>query len=137
MTIHDDALAFFDACETGQGWAACQKWCKPGASFSAQADALADVKTVEDYTEWMAHLLQPLPDMRYEMLASCVDEGRQTFIGAAVFHATHTGEGGPVAPTGKSVASDYCYVIQFEDGLITDMKKIWNDGFAMREAGWA
>ena len=36
----------------------------------------------------------------------------------AVFSGTHTGEGGPVAPTGKSTSSDYVYVMDFEDGKI-------------------
>ncbi|MCL6251979.1 nuclear transport factor 2 family protein [Altererythrobacter sp. KTW20L] len=137
MPIKDDALAFFDACETGKGWAVCQQWCRPDAVFTAQADALAGVNTVQDYTEWMAHLAPALPDMRYEMLGFAVDEERSTVVGAAVFHATHTGEGGPVPPTGKSIASDYCYVFRFNGGKIANMTKIWNDAYAMREAGWA
>jgi hypothetical protein len=32
----------------------------------------------------------------------------------AVFRGTHTGEGGPVPPTGKEVEADYVYVMQFE-----------------------
>ncbi len=33
-----------------------------------------------------------------------------------VFTATHTGEGGPMPPTGKSTRTDYVYVMEFEDG---------------------
>ena len=40
------AKAFFEACETGEGWEACKQFCKPDATFSCQADALADVKTL-------------------------------------------------------------------------------------------
>ena len=45
----------------------------------------------------------------------------------AVFSGTHTGEGGPVPPTGKSVAADYVYVMQFDGDRIRHMTKIWND----------
>src|ERR1041384_3364178 len=37
-SITETARAFFDACETGQGWAACSAYCQPDASFSAQAE---------------------------------------------------------------------------------------------------
>lgn len=137
MTIKETALAFFDACETGKGWTVCKQWCAADASFSAQTDMFGDVKTLKEYTDSMAHIAEPLPDMRYEMIAFGVDEERNSICAAATFHATHTGEGGPVPPTGKSVATEYCYVIQFTDGLITGMTKIWNDGIAMRQAGWA
>lgn len=96
-----------------------------------------ETTTVEAYTEAMAHIAEPMPDMRYEMISFGVDEDRDSVCAAATFHATHTGEGGPVPPTGKAIASEYCYVIQFTDGLVSNMIKIWNDGFAMKQAGWA
>ena len=129
-------LAFFDACETGQGWQACSQYCTDDASFSSQTDLFGETKTLEEYTESMAHLLGPLPDMRYEMIAFGVDEERDAISAAATFHATHTGEGGPVPATGRAVATEYCYVMQFEDGKIAHMTKIWNDVQAMRQAGW-
>jgi predicted ester cyclase len=137
MSIKSDALAFFDACETGQGWAACRRYCTPDASFSAQADALIGVETLQAYTDWMTGMVALMPDARYEMLAFGVDEERNAIAAAAIFHATHTGEGGPVPPTGKSVSSDYCYFLRLEGGKIAHMTKIWNDGHALRAAGWA
>ena len=52
-SIKERAEQFFDACETGKGWDMCKEFCHPDASFSAQAGALADVDTLESYTEWM------------------------------------------------------------------------------------
>jgi hypothetical protein len=44
-------------------------------------------------------------------------------------------------PTGKSTSTststDYVYVMEFEDGKISHMTKIWNAGMAMKELGWA
>jgi len=40
--IQDVAREFFEACEAGKGWAACQAHCKPDASFSAQAEPLVE-----------------------------------------------------------------------------------------------
>ena len=54
-----------------------------------------------------------------------------------MFHGTHTGAGGPVPPTGRSTSTDYVYVMQFTGDKISQMTKIWNAGFAMRELGWA
>ena len=45
-SIVETAKAFFTSCETGKGWDSCKAFCKPDATFSAQAEPLADVKTV-------------------------------------------------------------------------------------------
>ena len=137
MSNEQTARAFFEACETGKGWEACRTWCHEGATFSCQADALADTTTLAGYTEWMKGLLGPIPDGRYELSAFAMDPERGTVVAAAVFHGTQTGAGGPVAPTGKAVASDYVYVIAFDGEKISHMTKIWNDVQALRALGWA
>lgn len=137
MSYHKTALAFFDACETGKGWEVCQQWCHENASFSCQADALADTTTLSAYADWMKGLLTPIPDGRYGLTAFATDEARKTVVASAEFHGTQTGEGGPVAPTGKAVVSDYAYVIQFDGDKIRHMTKIWNDVHALRGLGWA
>lgn len=68
-TITDTAKAFFEACETGQGWAGCSAYCVPNASFAAQAVALADIHTVADYAEWMKGLLVIIPDGGYVVMS--------------------------------------------------------------------
>ena len=135
-SIRDTAEQFFDACETGKGWGGCQQYCQPGATFSAQADALADVKTLQAYTDWMKGLFTPAPDGRYELKSFAVDEGRNNVIAYGVFRGTHTGEGGPVPPTGKAVEADYVYVMDFDGGKIRHMTKIWNDVHSLRQIGW-
>src|SRR6056297_3569039 len=111
MTLERTARNFFEACETGGGWAACKAYCHDGASFSCQADALADTTTLEGYAEWMKGLLGPIPDGRYDLTAFAVDADRGTVVASAIFHGTQTGAG---EPTGKSVASDYAYVMRFD-----------------------
>ena len=137
MSRNDTAHAFFEACESGKGWDVCQNWCKIDATFSCQADALADTVTLEAYSEWMKGLLTPVPDGRYVLKAFAMDEARGTVVAAAEFHGTQTGEGGPVAPTGKSVVSDYAYVIEFDGDKFHHMTKVWNDVHALRSLGWA
>ncbi len=51
--ITDVAGDFFKACETGGGWAACQAYCTSDASFRAQSEPLADVKTLHAYADWV------------------------------------------------------------------------------------
>ena len=52
-SITQSAEEFFTRCERGEGWEACNAYCTPDATFTAQAEPLADVRTVEQYTEWM------------------------------------------------------------------------------------
>lgn len=137
MTQFETAQAFFDACETGKGWEICQTWCRDGATFSCQADALADTKTLAEYCEWMKGLLTPIPDGRYVLTSFAMDEARGAAVATAEFHGTQTGEGGPVPPTGHAVVSDYAYLIRFEGDKITHMTKIWNDVQALCALGWA
>ena len=135
--IKTNAEAFFHACESGKGWDVCQEFCHPDATFSAQAPAIASIDTVQDYTGWIQGLFGPLPDNGYEIKSFGVDEDRATAVVAAVFSGTHTGEGGPVPPTGKKIATDYVYVLNFEAGRIRHMTKIWNDGVGLAQLGWA
>src|SRR5919112_386548 len=132
----DTARAFFEACETGGGGDACSAFCTADASFSAQAEPLAEVHTLRDYAEWMKGLLGFMPDGRYELKSFATDSEHHNVCAYAVFSGTHSAEGGPVPPTGKSTSSDYVYVMDFTDGKISHMTKIWNAGLAMKDLGW-
>jgi predicted ester cyclase len=135
-SIKDTAQRFFDACETGKGWDGCKDYCRADATFSAQAGALAGVETVEGYTDWMKRLFTPVPDGRYELRSFAVDDTRNNVIAYAVFKGTHTGEGGPIPPSGKRVEADYVYVMDFEGDRIRHLTKIWNDGYSLKQLGW-
>jgi steroid delta-isomerase-like uncharacterized protein len=136
-SITDTAAAFFEACETGRGWEGCSAYCTADASFTAQSEPLAEITTLEGYTEWMKAMLSVLPDGRYEVRSFATDAERQNVSAYGVYSGTHTGEGGPVPPTGKHTDTDYVYVMDFDDGKISHMTKIWNSGWALRELGWA
>ena len=135
-SIKETAELFFEACETGKGWETCRQYCHPQATFSAQADALAGVDTVEAYTEWTKGLLTPIPDGSYEVRSFAVDENRNNVAAYSVFRGTNTGEGGPVPPTGKRVETDYVYIMEFEGDQIRHMTKIWNDVVGLKQLGW-
>lgn len=137
MSNTEAAREFFEACETGKGWAGCAQYCEENATFSCQSEALADTRTLEGYAEWMKGLLGPLPDGRYELKGFAADDDNDVVLAFAVFHGTHTAAGGPVEPTGKSVAADYVYAIAFRSGKITHMTKIWNDAHSLKALGWA
>ena len=40
-------------------------------------------------------------------------------------------------PTGKKVATDYVYVMQFDGDKIRHMTKVWHAGLALKALGWA
>ncbi len=135
--IKETARQFFDACETGKGWEVCKEFCHPEATFSCQADALANIRTLADYTEWMKGLLTPIPDASYEIRSFAVDEDRNSVAAYGILKGTHTGDGGPISPTGKSVSADYVYVMEFDSDRIRNMTKIWNDLYSLKQLGWA
>jgi len=135
-SITNVAEAFFQACETGNGWEGCRAYCTPNATFSAQAEPLLELKTLEQYADWMKSMLTVLPDAHYEVKSFATDSARNNVAAYGVFHGTHTGEGGPVPPTGRSMSTDYVYVMQFEGDKIAHMTKIWNAGLAVKDLGW-
>ncbi len=91
-TIKDTARQFFDACETGKGWDVCRTYCHQEASFSAQAGTLANVSTLQAYTDWMKGLFSLCPDARYEIRSFAVDDERNNVAAYGIFRGTHTGE---------------------------------------------
>ena len=136
-SITSVAQDFFEACETGKGWATCSAYCTPDATFSAQAEPLLELKTLAQYTDWMKGMAAVLPDARYEVKSFATDSERNNVAAYGVFSGMHTGPGGPIPPTGRHVSTDYVYVMQFEGDKIVHMTKIWNAGLALKELGWA
>jgi len=130
------AKDFFAACETGKGWEVCKAYCTPNATFAAQAEPLAGVTTLAQYTDWMKGLMTVLSNAKYGVKSFATDTDRNNVSAYGVFSGTHTGPGGPCAPTGKSTRTDYVYVMQFTGDKISHMTKIWHSGLAMKELGW-
>ena len=135
-SITEIAAKFFEACETGKGWETCKNYCKPDAIFSAQAEPLADVQSLQQYTDWMRAILTFIPNGRYELKSIATDNERKCVCAYGIFSGTHTGQGGPCPPTGKSMKTDYVYVMEFDGEKIRHMTKIWHSGLAMKSLGW-
>ncbi len=135
-SITETAAAFFAACETGQGWEICGAYCTPNATFAAQAEPLAEITTLAQYADWMKGLLTVLTDGRYEVKSFATDAERNNVCAFGVFTGTHLA-GGPCPPTGKATTTNYVYVMQFQDGKIVHMTKVWHSGLALKELGWA
>jgi hypothetical protein len=53
-----------------------QVHCAPNASFSSQAEPLADVKTLAQYADWMQGMIKMMPDGRYELKSFATDSKR-------------------------------------------------------------
>jgi len=135
-SITETAQAFFEACEAGKGWSVCSAWCAPDATFAAQAEPLADIATLQQYTDWMQGLMTVLTDATYEVRSFATDTQRHNVCAYGVFTGTHLA-GGPVPPTGRTVSTDYVYVMQFAGDRIVHMTKIWHAGLALKQLGWA
>ena len=138
MTAFDNAKKFFEACEEPAGWDGCKDYVADNAPFVAQSEPLADIKSVEDYCNWMQGFgTVTVPGATYDLPPRSFDEDNNTAVFFATYHATHTGEGGPVPPTGKETNSHYVYVLTMNsDDKVEKMTKIWNAPWAMTELGW-
>ena len=131
------AKEFFAVCDSGKGWEACKKHCRPDATFAAQAEPLGEIRTLQQYADWMKGLMGILPDGHYEVKSFATDADRNNVLIYGVFHGSHTGPGGPVPPTGKRATTDYVYLLEFDGEKIRHMTKIWNAGWALKQLGWA
>ncbi len=138
MTAFENARKFFAACEASEGWEGCQQYVAEGATFRAQSEPLIEVTTVQAYCDWMAGLGKTtLQGATYDLHAASFDEETSTALFFATFHARHTGDGGPVAPTNKETHTDYVYALKMNDeNKVSGMVKIWNAPWALRELGW-
>ncbi len=112
---------------------------EPGATFACQAAALKDITTVADYCEWMKGIGSvTAPDASYVLHGASFDEESRVALFFATIHLTHTGPGGPVPPTGRDASSDYVYALTMSaNDKVERLEKVWNDGWAMAELGWA
>ena len=139
MTDFDRARQFFEACEAPLGWEGCREFVCDNASFVAQSEPLASMKTIQEYCDWMHGFgTVTAAGATYDLHTSSYDESTRTAVFFATYHARHTGEGGPVAPTNKETHSHYVYVITMNgDGKVEKMTKVWNAPWAMNELGWA
>ncbi len=138
MSKMEVATQFFHACEGLKGGEGCAALVADGATFEAQCEPIADITSLLDYCDWMKGLGEgPLNGCQYEIINSAFDEATSTGLFFAILHATHTGEGGPVEPTGKSADAHYVYAITVnDDNKVSHMTKIWNAPWSLRDLGW-
>lgn len=138
MNAFENANEFFHACEKPLGWAGCKQYVADGASFAAQSEPLAEINTVEAYCDWMFGFgTITSPEGTYELHTASYDEATRTATFFATYHGKHTGDGGPVPPTGQETHSHYVYVVTMnEEDKVSHMVKVWNAPWAMRELGW-
>ena len=139
MTAFENARKFLDACDAPLGWDGCRQYVADGATFVAQSEPLADINTVEAYCEWMADFgNNVVPGATHDLHTSSYDEKTRTAVFFATYHAKHTGEGGPVPPTGKETHTHYVYFLTMnDDNKVERFVKVWNAHWAMKELGWA
>ena len=113
-TITETARSFFDACEEGRAGKGAARSVMRMRRFRRRPNRLPMFTRCAGYTEWMKGITSVLPDSSYVVKAFATDAERNSVSGFGVFSGTHTGEGGPVPPTGKRASADYVYVMEFD-----------------------
>ena len=97
MGIVETAEKFFEACEAGKGWDGCARYCTNNASFTAEAVALEEIKTIEGYCDWMHALYDRVSDVSYERNGFAQDKPRSVVMAFGVFKGTPIGEGAQIS----------------------------------------
>ena len=135
-TIETIATDFHQACMTGKGWGECQQYCTPDASVTHEGEMFADIHTLQAYAAFLESVATPVPDFRHEVVSVGVDQRQQRVLIHYLIRGTHTGEGLPVPPTGKSMESSCVLVLHFDGERIQHAAKVWNDHEVMKQLGW-
>jgi hypothetical protein len=77
------------------------------------------------------------PEGSYVLHTSSFDSATNTATFFGTYHAKHTGDGGPVPPTQKETDTHYVYIVKMsENDKVSEMTKVWNAPWAMKELGW-
>jgi hypothetical protein len=109
------------------------------APFICQADALAGVNTVKAWADWMVNFESNIaPGCKATVHNIAWDAENKTALYYATFYAKHSGDGGPVPATNKETSTHYMYIlVMSEDNKCKSFTKVWNDGYCLKELGWA
>ncbi len=102
MSAFDNATKFFHACESLRGWGECERYVEEGAAFSAQCEPLVDIKTVEDYVNWMTGFgSNTAAGCSFDLHTSAYDDANATAIYFATLPAVTLVTVGPFHPRTK------------------------------------
>ncbi len=134
--IRDTAEKFFDACESGKGWDGCKRLLPTGRDVFGAGRCLGwrqHRRGVHELDEGNVY-----PDTRR---AATRSDRLPSMSGATTSprlacSAPRIPVRGPVPPTGKRLEADYVYVMDFDNGQIKHMTKIWNDVRQPAQLGW-
>jgi len=137
----ENCKTFLYYLDSGKGYDACDAYCvEGGASFECQCETLADIKSVKDYAAWMQELVGQVFagfSRKVHFVSYCEESHTVAYV--ATLHGKHATAGGPVPEEVPEMHSDYTYLVKLshaEDGKVQSVKKIWNDFYALKQAGW-
>ncbi len=102
--------------DSAEPWEEIKDLIVPDAPFTCQAHALSDVSTIHGWYDWMLNFKTNIaPDGTFTVRSIMWDEKTKVCMYSAVYHATHTGEGGAIRPTNKHADTDYFYQLTMND----------------------
>lgn len=137
-TAFTNAKKVFECIDTAKAFDTISEYVAEDASFEAQSAATDGIETVKGYTEWaVAFGNETIPGCTYDVHCCAWDDTTKTAMYHGTFHGTHTGPGGPVGPTNKTMHANYAYfAVMDDDNKVSKMTKVWNDGHSMKQLGW-
>jgi predicted ester cyclase len=99
-------------------------------SHSAPEGATHGMTHAESLREFLDRTFS---DVSYELLRVVADDEHAAVH--AVMHATHTGDGLGVKPTGRKVSAEQMHFVRFADGKIVEHWAVRDDAGLLRQLG--
>lgn len=107
------------------------RWFSPGyVSHSAPEGAERGMSHAESLRDFLDRTFS---DVSYELLRVVADDDLAAVH--AVMHATHTGDGLGVKPTGRKVSAEQMHFVRFEEGKIVEHWAVRDDAGLLRQLG--
>ena len=102
--------------------------------YGLSQDPTRAIRGPNEFRPFWKAFITAFPDLQIAVESTVAEDDK--VVARCAVRGTHTGEGGPIAPTGKRVEAEYVYIMEFEGEKIRHMTKVWNDGFSMQQLGW-
>lgn len=139
-TLSQSAERFVVSVAPGQRWEAWRPYCHPDATFRKVGTSSVGMEvhdSLREFAESTKAMVAVFPDLRVELRSLAVDEEHGIAMVYLVIEGTHTGEGGPVPPTGRSFEVDAAYVMEFDGDRLRHLTMVMNELVVDKRLGWA
>jgi predicted ester cyclase len=109
------------------------QWIADDLVRHCQATPDIEVRSLEDFKDFLESDFKVCPDS-VQRLNLLIAEGNYVAV-YATYIGTQTGPMGPFPPSNRKMELDYCGMMRFENGKISEIWVTWDNLFALTQLG--